>query len=71
MDLSPFDGINPCGYPGLAVTQLADLGVDWGVEDAGMRLVTPLATHLGYASEAVSLRSDPFQPSAASLSRAP
>ena len=26
MDLSPFARINPCGYPGLAVTQLADLG---------------------------------------------
>lgn len=27
MDLRPFDHINTCGYPGLAVTQLADLGV--------------------------------------------
>lgn len=26
MDLGPFSRINPCGYPGLAVTQLADLG---------------------------------------------
>lgn len=25
MDLSPFQGINPCGYPGLTVTQLSDL----------------------------------------------
>ncbi|MGR9099804.1 MAG: lipoyl(octanoyl) transferase LipB [Gammaproteobacteria bacterium] len=24
MDLSPFKGINPCGYPGLEVTQLAE-----------------------------------------------
>jgi len=28
MDLSPFANINPCGYAGLEVTQLADLGVD-------------------------------------------
>lgn len=28
MDLTPFDGINTCGYPDLRVTQLADLGVD-------------------------------------------
>lgn len=28
MDLSPFNDINPCGYQGLQVTQLADLGVD-------------------------------------------
>lgn len=27
MDLSPFARINPCGYPGLPVTQLLDLGV--------------------------------------------
>jgi len=27
MDLSPFAAINPCGYQGLKVTQLADLGV--------------------------------------------
>jgi lipoyl(octanoyl) transferase len=27
MDLRPFDHINTCGYPGLEVTQLADLGV--------------------------------------------
>ena len=28
MDLSPFRRINPCGYPGLEVTQLADRDVD-------------------------------------------
>jgi lipoyl(octanoyl) transferase len=28
MDLSPFSDIDPCGYPGLTVTQLRDLGVD-------------------------------------------
>lgn len=27
MDLSPFAGINPCGYPDLAVTQVRDLGI--------------------------------------------
>jgi lipoyl(octanoyl) transferase len=26
MDLSPFAAIDPCGYPGLAVTQMRDLG---------------------------------------------
>jgi lipoyl(octanoyl) transferase len=28
MDLEPFTRINPCGYPGLRVTQLRDLGVN-------------------------------------------
>jgi lipoyl(octanoyl) transferase len=27
MDLSPFAAIDPCGYPGLAVTQTRDLGI--------------------------------------------
>jgi lipoyl(octanoyl) transferase len=32
MDLEPFSRINPCGYPGLAVTQVSDLDgpVDFG-----------------------------------------
>jgi len=27
MDLAPFSMINPCGYPGMRVTQLVDLGI--------------------------------------------
>jgi lipoyl(octanoyl) transferase len=27
MDLSPFAAIDPCGYPGLRVTQMRDLGL--------------------------------------------
>jgi lipoyl(octanoyl) transferase len=38
MDLSPFHAINPCGFPGLAVTQLRDLGVPLAVGEAGERL---------------------------------
>jgi lipoyl(octanoyl) transferase len=47
MDLEPFARINPCGHPGLAVTQLADLGVPMGVEAAGERLAAGLARALG------------------------
>jgi lipoyl(octanoyl) transferase len=39
MDLSPFRAIDPCGYPGLAVTQLKDLGFRDSVQQAGDRLV--------------------------------
>ena len=46
MDLSPFLDIDPCGYPGLAVTQLADLGVRRTVAQAGAELAPILATHL-------------------------
>ena len=43
MDLSPFADIDPCGYPGLAVTQLRDLGVATSVERAGETLAPILA----------------------------
>ncbi len=49
MDLSPFADIDPCGYPGLAVTQLADLGVVRGVDAAGRELAPIVATHLAEA----------------------
>src|SRR6478752_2172456 len=46
MDLSPFRDIDPCGYRGLAVTQLADLGVRRTVEHAGREFAPCLARHL-------------------------
>ncbi|MFT5351176.1 MAG: lipoyl(octanoyl) transferase [Planctomycetota bacterium] len=33
MDTSPFSGINPCGYPNLQVTQLADFGLTAGLDE--------------------------------------
>jgi lipoyl(octanoyl) transferase len=47
MDLSPFAAIDPCGYKGLAVTQLKDLGIVRTVEKAGMELAPILAARLG------------------------
>ena len=38
MDMRPFDRINPCGYEGLAVTQLANFGVQINVEQAGREM---------------------------------
>jgi lipoyl(octanoyl) transferase len=46
MDLAPFADIDPCGYPGLAVTQLADLGVARSVEEAGRELAPFLEASL-------------------------
>lgn len=42
MDLSPFAAINPCGYPGLAVTDCRRLGIALTVADAGQLLVEAL-----------------------------
>jgi lipoyl(octanoyl) transferase len=50
MDLEPFSRINPCGFRGLPVTQLKDLGIDMSVEQAGEQLSEYLAQHLGYSS---------------------
>lgn len=47
MDLAPFADIDPCGYPGLAVTDLARLGVRATVETAGAALAPHLVRALG------------------------
>jgi lipoyl(octanoyl) transferase len=46
MDLSPFGRINPCGYRGLAVTQLADLGSSLDTGQAGETMARLLADRL-------------------------
>ncbi|HKA39104.1 MAG TPA: lipoyl(octanoyl) transferase LipB [Burkholderiales bacterium] len=46
MDLSPFRVIDPCGYPGLAVTQARDLGITDGPELLGGQLVHHLLERL-------------------------
>jgi lipoyl(octanoyl) transferase len=38
MDLTPFHAINPCGYPGLAVTQMRDLGIADELEPVGTKM---------------------------------
>jgi lipoyl(octanoyl) transferase len=46
MNLSPFADIDPCGYPGLVVTQLADFDVVRTVDEAGAELAPMLASRL-------------------------
>ncbi len=46
MDMTPFSAINPCGYAGMAVTQLHDLGVNVSVSDAGEDLLRHLQNQL-------------------------
>ena len=56
MDLSPFDAIDPCGYRGLPITQLSDLGIAISAADAGRELVQQLAARLNeaHATEEIS-----------------
>lgn len=46
MNLTPFNAINPCGYAGMRVTHLRELGVHTSVEAAGEQLVQNLIRHL-------------------------
>ena len=46
MDLSPFGGINPCGYAGLQTVDLATLGVHTDWNSVATRLGDKLAAHL-------------------------
>jgi len=67
MDLSPFRQINPCGYPGLQVTQLKDEGSNQDVGSAFATLLPYLMKHLDY-TEVVpvdSVRTDLFKTSRA------
>lgn len=46
MDLAPFANINVCGYKGLGVTQLADLGVTISTFELAVNVVACLADEL-------------------------
>jgi lipoyl(octanoyl) transferase len=47
MDLAPFAGINPCGYEGLEVTQLADHVRGFDRQEIEHRLCNELIQHIG------------------------
>jgi len=49
MDLAPFCRINPCGYAGLAMTQLRDLAGPIELDEVRTRLREQLVKHLDYA----------------------
>jgi len=48
MDLDPFERINPCGYAGLAVTDMRRQGSSIEMDEAGERLCGYLAEEMGY-----------------------
>ncbi len=52
MDLQPFQRINPCGYAGLAMTQLADhVAGPLAMAEVSARLCEQLVKHLGYEQQ--------------------
>lgn len=48
MDLAPFGRINPCGYAGLEMTQLAALGAPADLEQVATDLLPAMRERLGY-----------------------
>ncbi|MCR8717969.1 lipoyl(octanoyl) transferase LipB [Pseudomonas syringae USA007] len=52
MDLEPFRRINPCGYAGLAMTQLSDQAGQIEFSEVSVRLRAQLVKHLDYAEQA-------------------
>jgi len=54
MDLAPFHAIDPCGYPGLRMTQLSEWRPDMEPKEAGERLVAQVYRRLGYTDSTKS-----------------
>lgn len=50
MDLAPFAAIDPCGYPGLSMAQLAEWQPEIDAATAGERLLHLVLARLGYTS---------------------
>lgn len=59
MDLTPFLSINPCGYAGLNMVQLADLAAQPNMQQVAEQLVTHLTQKLGYSKVQTSTQSGP------------
>ena len=49
MDLAPFEAIDPCGYPGMRVTQTRDMGILESKEILGTKLARILVGKLEHA----------------------
>lgn len=54
MDLEPFGRINPCGFRGLSLTQLAELGVDKPLAAVALDLEACLLAELGQAAPSLA-----------------
>ena len=59
MDLSPFLRINPCGYPGMEMVQMSQLGGPNDLSQVEKTLVEELVTLLGYEQIEFSTEASP------------
>lgn len=58
MDLTPFQGIHPCGFKEMAVTQLRDLGIRSDINRETRNIVEKLRVNLGYGHVTFEQRGD-------------
>lgn len=58
MDLTPFTAINPCGYPGLRVTQAKDLGISDNKEVLAAKLAQNFIAQLTDTSHRITIPHD-------------
>lgn len=54
MDLSPFLRINPCGYQGMEMIQVSELGGPSDLEVIEKQIIKELVTLLGYEQVEIS-----------------
>ncbi len=64
VDLQPFRRINPCGYPGLQVTRLADLHPPVTLGQVKPALLCQLCTRLGYNPGQSNIQQPHLRPAA-------
>jgi lipoyl(octanoyl) transferase len=57
MDMTPFTYINPCGFQGLRVAQLRDLGIRNSISDIEKQLAEKLVRNLVLHQESFSTES--------------
>ncbi|MBY4676214.1 lipoyl(octanoyl) transferase LipB [Marinobacterium arenosum] len=58
MDLTPFLRINPCGYAGMAMTQLVELAPEFDSQQAQDALVDHLVAKIGYTAQTITTSLD-------------
>lgn len=55
MDLTPFSAINPCGYPGLEITQTSDLEISDGLDILSNKLSGKLKARIFKEKDSVAI----------------
>ena len=55
MDLTPFSAINPCGYPGLEITQTSDLEISDGLDILSNKLSGKLKERIFKEKDSVAI----------------